>query len=310
VELPPADRASASAALAAVISSIRAAPGQTVKAGDVLAEVVSPELFTLQLDLIRADLDLRLERGTLDRIRGLDAVARRQVWESEGRAATLAAQVETLRLKLAAAGLSAAEIDGVVETMRVATAVKVRSPVGGVVVSFEAAVGQAVAAREPLFTVHDPAHPRVVGAVGERDFGRVRVGQPVRVRLVSAPDALLIGRVTRVGQAVGAESRALSVWVNLDDAGRRPLVHAQLATLTVVTGTRSPALSVPLAAVGGEPGAAFVFVRRPDGVFERRAVETGAADDRRVEIVHGLAAGETVATAGVAELASGYAALR
>ena len=80
-----------------------------------------------------------------------------------------------------------------------------------------------------------------------------------------------------------------------------PLIGAALRYATV---------TVPLEAVAGEPGSTFVFVRRPDGVFERRAVEVGQADDRRVEIVRGVEVGQPVAVAGVAELVTGLASLR
>ncbi len=310
VDLPPADRGSATSPLSGVIASIRTDRGRAVKAGEVLAEVVSPELLTMQLDLIRVGLELRLEADTLSRIRDLTAVARRRVWEAESRVVALKTQVDTLRRKLETVGLSPQDIDRVVETRQVLSAVPVRSPISGVVVSFDKSLGQAVAAQEVLFAVHDQSRPWVTGFVSERDVTRVRVGQAVRVRLVSDPAVVLTGRVARSGRTFGAESRSLAVWVDLDAANRPPLVHGQLAGLTVVTGSRVAAVTVPAGAVTGEAGAAFVFVRRPDGVFERRAVETGAADDRRVEIVRGLEAGQPVAASGVAELVTGFASLR
>lgn len=310
VDLPPADRGSAASPLAGVIASVRTDRGKFVKAGDVLAEVVSPELLTLQLDLIRTSLDLQLEADTLARIKDLQAVAKQRVWEAEGRVATLRSQVDTLRRKLETAGFAAADIDRVVESKQVLSAVPVRSPISGVVVTFEKALGQAVATQEVLFSVHDRSRPLVMAAVPERDLQRVRVGQPVRVRLVTDPETVLTGRVARSGRTVGADNRSLAVWVELD-AGNLPLlVHGQLASVTVVTKTRPASVSVPRGAVAGEPGTEVVFVRRPDGVFERRGVETGRADDRVVEIVRGLAVGEPVAVRGVSELVTGFASLR
>jgi cobalt-zinc-cadmium efflux system membrane fusion protein len=310
VELPPADRGSATAPLAGVIARVCTDRGRVVKAGDVLAEVVSPELLALQLDLVRVSLDLELEAATLARIKDLPAVARRRVWEAEGRVASLTSQADTLRRKLETVGFAAADIDRVVETRQVLSAVPVRSPLAGVVVTFEKALGQAVAAQEVLFSVHDRSRPQVTAAVPERDVGRVRVGQPVRVRLVADPETVLTGRVARSGRTVGTDSRSLAVWVDLDGGDRPPLVHGQLAGVTVVTGSGAAGVTVPRGAVAGEPGAEVVFVRRPDGVFERRAVETGRADDRRLEVVRGLAAGEQVAVRGVSELVTGFASLR
>lgn len=310
VDLPPADRGSAASPLAGVIAGVRTDRGKAVKAGDVLAEVVSPELLTLQLDLLRASLALQLETATSARIKDLPAVAKQRVWETEGRVAVLKSQVDTLRRKLETVGLDAADIDRVVETRKVVSAVPVRSPITGEIVTFEKALGQAVAAKEVLFSVHDRTRPQVMGAVAEREVARVRVGQAVRVRLVSDPETVLTGKVARSGRTVGADNRSLAVWVELDAKSRPPLVHGQLAGVTVVTDSRPAGVTVPRGAVAGEPGAEVVFVRRPDGVFERRAVETGRADDRRVEVVLGLSPGERVAVRGVGELVTGFASLR
>lgn len=310
VDLPPTGRGSATSPLAGVIVSIRTDRGRTVKAGDVLAEVLSPELQTMQLELIRTSLELRLDADTLSRIRNLDAVARRRVWEVESRVTGLKSQLETLRRKLSTVGLTASDIDRIIESKQVLSAIPVRSPVSGVVVTFDKSLGPAVAAQEVLFAVHDQRNPWVMGFVSERDVAHVRVGQAVRVRLVSDPSTVLTGRVARSGRTVGVESRSLAVWVDLDAANRPPLVHGQLASLSVTTLTRAAAVTVPVGAVAGDPGAAFVFVRRPDGVFERRGIEVGNADDRRVEIVRGLEAGQPVAVAGVAELVTGLASLR
>ena len=58
-----------------------------MKAGDILAEVISPELLTLQLDLVRASLTVQLEEDTLARIKDLAAVPERRVREMESRVA-------------------------------------------------------------------------------------------------------------------------------------------------------------------------------------------------------------------------------
>jgi membrane fusion protein, heavy metal efflux system len=310
VDLLPSDRGTAALPLAGVIVAVHTDRGRAVKAGEVLAEVVSADLLTWQLDLIRAGLELKLESDTLARIKDLPAVPRQRVWEAEGRVTSLTAQVESARRKLETVGLARSDIDRVARTNEVISAVPVRSPIGGVVASFDRALGQAVAAQEALFTVHDPSRARVMGFVSERDVSLVRVGQAVRARLVSDPDTVLTGRVARSGRTVGADNRSLAVWVELDGASGSPLVHGQLATLTVVRDSVASATTVPRGAVAGEPGAEVVFVRRADGVFERRGVETGRADDRRVEIVRGLTAGERVATRGVAELVTGFASLR
>jgi multidrug efflux pump subunit AcrA (membrane-fusion protein) len=98
--------------------------------------------------------------------------------------------------------------------------------------------------------------------------------------------------------------------VELDRLPEQPLRHNQLARVTLSLQQPPPTLAVPIAAVVREGTQGFVFVRKGDGTFDRRAVETGRADDRWVEITRGLAPGEVLAVQGTAHLETAYASLR
>ncbi len=309
VELPPAKRGFAASQLAGTVRAIRTDRGRSVKPGDVVAEVYSPELLTMQQDLLKTHLEAELAATTFASLKNIPGVAARRVWELESQLNGLRSRGEGLRRRLLTAGLTADRIDRLLTKSEMVSAVPVRAPIAGVVVNFDKVLGQAVAAHEPLFEVHDPAAPPVRGFVSERDLGRVTPGRPARVRLVADPGFVGTGRVVRSGRTVGADTRSLAVWVEMDGADG-PFLHNQLATLTVVVGSRPPALAVPRSAVVTDGAAAFVFVQRPDGGFDRRAVETGPADDRFVTITRGLAAGEPVAVGGAGELMTAYSSLR
>jgi multidrug efflux pump subunit AcrA (membrane-fusion protein) len=127
---------------------------------------------------------------------------------------------------------------------------------------------------------------------------------------VADPEAVLTGRVARSGRTVGADTRSLAVWVELDGPPPGRLLHNQLATVSVVLGPRPSAVSVPKSAVVADGSTSFVFVPTSDGTVARRAVEIGPSDDRFVTVTRGLAEGEPVAVAGAAELMTAYASLR
>src|SRR5262249_37627973 len=167
-------------------------------------------------------------------------------------------------------------------------ALPVRSPIAGVVVSFDRVLGQAVKAEDALFAVHDLSRPLIRAHVGEHDQGRVRLGQKARVRLRADASFLAEGTVVRNSRVVGGASRTLGVWVEL--AKPVPLRHRQLARLTLVLDRPSATLAVPRGAVVREGTRAFMYVRGKDGSFERRAVRLGRADDRFIEVNSGLRA--------------------
>ncbi|HZY90766.1 MAG TPA: efflux RND transporter periplasmic adaptor subunit, partial [Gemmataceae bacterium] len=94
VDLAPGGRAVASSRLAGNLERIAVGPGQPVAAGDVVAEVATPELQNLQLELLRNHLQLELLEGTLQRLRAVadgGAIPERVLRETES-AATAARQ--------------------------------------------------------------------------------------------------------------------------------------------------------------------------------------------------------------------------
>ncbi len=311
VDLPPAHRASGSSPMAGTVSRVLVDRGQPVRAGDVLAEVVSLDLHVLQLDYLRAHLEGELQEETYERLKAAgDATSRRKVLEQEAVVNAGRQQRDTLRRKLRVAGLTDDRIAAVLKTGIVAESVPVRSPIDGVVVGFDRTLGQAVRAEEPLFAVHDLSRPVIQGYVSERDLGRVRVGQKVRVRVAGDPAFLAEGTVARSGLTFGTDSRTLSVWVELDRPPTRPLRHNQLARLTLVLAQPRATLALPRAALVSEGSRAYAFVRLPDGAFDRLPVELGRADDRFVEVTRGLNSGDPVAVRGTAELQTAYAGIK
>lgn len=312
VDLPPAGRASASSPMAGTISKLLVDRGQTVRAGDVLAEVASLDLQNLQLEYLRAHLEGVLVEETfrgLQRV-GEGAVPRRRLLDQEGLVNANRQQREALRGKLRVAGLADEQLDAIAATGRLVEAVPIRAPVGGAVAGFDRTLGQAVKAEDPILTVHDLSRPVVRGFVGERDLARARVGQAVRVRLTGDPAFVADGTIARSGRVFGADSRTLSVWVELTRPPERPLLHNQLARLAVVVRRPEPTLAVPLAAVVREGTRAFVFVRQPDRAFDRRPVRLGRADDRSAEVLDGLRPGEPVVVRGAADLQTAHAGIR
>jgi membrane fusion protein, heavy metal efflux system len=311
VDVPPDRRADVSSQLAGTLQRIHVTPGQTVPAGDVLAEIASLDLQNLQLDLLRADLDSRLRKDVVQRLRAAGrGTALREIQEAESFHQAALNRRESLLQKLAAIGLNAGQIKQLLQDKKLVETLPLRAPIGGTVIQFNKVLGQSVKAEEPLFAVHDLSHVWVQGYLFERDVARVRTGQKVRVRLVADPSFLAEGTVVRSGHTFGAEDRTLSVWIELKEAPKQLLPYNLLAHLTVTLGRPRPVLAVPLESLVRDGLRSYLFVRRPDESFERRLVETGRADDRFIEITSGLEAGEAIAVRGAAELQTAYASLR
>ncbi len=311
IDVPPDRRADVSSQLGGTLQRIHVTPGQTVRAGDVLAEIASLELQKLQLDLLRADLDSRLRNEIVERLRAAGTgTARRELQEAESIRQAARNRQEAMLQKLGAVGLTTGQVEQLLRDKKLVETLPIRAPIEGTVIQLNKVLGQTVKAEETLFAVHDLAHVWVQGYLFERDVVRVRTGQNVRVRLVADPSFLADGVVVRSGHTFGVENRTLSVWVELKETPKQSLPYNLLARLIVPFGRPKPVLAVPLKALVRDGLRSYLFVRQPDETFERRLVETGRADDRFIEITSGLEAGEWIAVGGTAELQTAYAVLR
>lgn len=135
--------------------------------------------------------------------------------------------------------------------------------------------------------------------VGESLSGRIKKGQPALVFSDSMPEHPIQGAVDRV--SVLAESggwrdpnrREYTVIVMLDADETLGLKPSMRCRGEIILGDVEDALSVPIQAVFREGQIAFVYVPK-DGGFAPRPVSLGRSSEMEVEILDGLAEGDTV----------------
>jgi cobalt-zinc-cadmium efflux system membrane fusion protein len=118
----------------------------------------------------------------------------------------------------------------------------------------------------------------------------------VAITLVSFPDEVFGGTVSRIGDVLDPQTRTLKVTVTLPNpAGRfRPEMFGSIRQ----PGPRRSLPVLPADAVVLEYGRPVVFVERAPGQFERRAVATGARAESLVAITRGVQAGERIVVDG------------
>jgi len=141
--------------------------------------------------------------------------------------------------------------------------------------------------------------------VSELDVVELRPGEATIVQLDAYPGRILSGRIRRVFPAGDPQTRLVPVEVELGAEAAALARPGFLARVTFELGARENVVLVPASAiVSGSGGATAVFVIE-GGVAMRRTVETGLTSEGQVEIVAGLAAGETVVTTGANALRDG-----
>ena len=198
----------------------------------------------------------------------------------------------------AAADLGAARAAAV--TARRAQQLSVlRSPVSGVVTRMSAVLGAPADAGQVLVEVADPSAFDVVLSLGPTEAGTVRPGAPVTISAGEkvGGEPLGDGTVASIGAAVDSTSRSVAIRVAVRTP-RRALRLGESVYGEIAVETRPHAVVIPVEALVPEGTGYKVFVVDKTGTAREREVKIGGRTPTKVEIIEGLAGGETVVTQG------------
>jgi RND family efflux transporter MFP subunit len=136
----------------------------------------------------------------------------------------------------------------------------------------------------------------VVADVFESDAANVRVGQNVVVSLPQSNGKRFSGRVSYILPQVDPATRTLKV--RLEAANPELQLKPDMFVEVEFQLVSSRKLTVPSEAVLDAGLRKTVFVDHGNGNLEARQVETGERLGDRIEILHGLKAGERIVTSG------------
>ncbi|MBE0487471.1 MAG: efflux RND transporter periplasmic adaptor subunit [Halomonas sp.] len=185
-----------------------------------------------------------------------------------------------------------------------------------------AETGENVAAGQPVLVLACGDDLEVRAALSEDLLGALVVGAPVRVHLPLA-DLALAGEVTEIGLPVDPRQATWPLRVrliNLSDDERERLRPGMAAELTLPLGGPGSGLWVPMVAVQQDIDGHYVYVAESDesvghavnngreATVRRRNVTLGRRHGERLEVVAGLAPGESLIVAGMSRLHDGMRA--
>ena len=253
--------------------------GREVRAGEVLLGLYAPDIVAAQSELLLA-LDLSTSVNPAD----AEALA------SARRA------VDAARERLRLWSVPPDVVARLEQTRTVERISPVRSPWNGFVITKNVIEGQRVMAGDALYRLADLSVVWVEGEVFEQDLPLVRIGARVMVTFQALPGVEREGRVTYLYPTVDPATRTARIRVELGNADLR--LKPGMYGLLQFDGVVSQGLTVPRSALIATGTRNLVFLKRADGRFEPREIVLGAATPDRIQVLRGLALGDTVVASG------------
>jgi Cu(I)/Ag(I) efflux system membrane fusion protein len=253
--------------------------GQTVRRGEPLLEVYSP-------DLVLAQREYLVARSASAEMAHADPMAR-----DNARAIADAALARLKNWDISA--------DQLVRLQRTGSATRtltLRAPIAGVVMDKQALEGLHFAAGDMLYRIADLTTVWLLAEVYEQDLAQIRPGDAASITVQAYPGRVFDGRVAFVYPTVNAQTRTAKVRIEVPNPDLL-LKTDMYATVEIAAPAGStPTLAVPDSAVLDTGTRQTVLIDRGEGRYEPRAVKLGARAGGYAAVLDGVREGEKVVT--------------
>ena len=260
------------------ITKINAEIGDFVKKGQVLAEIDKVQLQQAQLQLHNQEVEL-----------------------------------ERLRALYNAGGLSKSDLEAVELSYNVTkTQVEnllentvLRSPIDGVVTARNYDVGDMYAMSAPLYTVEQIKPVKLLVAVSESDYTKVKKGDSVEISADAIPGKTFYGKIEKIYPTIDAATRTFNVEVVVAN-NYSTLRPGMFARVVVDFGSNNNVVIPDVAVVKQQgSGERFVYVLNEDGTVTYTKVVLGRRMGTEYEVLEGLSDGAKIVTGGQIRLKDG-----
>lgn len=249
--------------------------GQSVRRGQPLLAIYSPELYSAQQEYLLAvrSQQSATQSGAPNRADYLVRAAR-----------------ERLRLW----DISQAQIRQIEERGEPLERMPILSPVSGYVIEKDVVEGMAVQPGQRLYRVASLDAIWVEADVYEQDLPHVKVGQNARITFPYVEGETLAGRISYVYPYLDPQTRTGKVRIQMPNPKLelRPEMYANVE-IRVDRGVR---LVVPESAVIRTGPRELVFLDLAEGRLQPKQVRLGVRGDSGYEVLSGLSAGDRVVT--------------
>ena len=255
--------------------------GDTVRRGQAVATIYSPDLFSTQQEYLLA-LDNR------ERMRRAGFAGARTASDD---------LVESTRRRLMLSGMTASQVATLESTRKPIFATSIISPVSGVVTNKLAVEQQYVAQGEALLAVADLSQVWVEADVYEQQLPSVHIGDSVEITAGAVPGRTFRGKVAFIVPVIAGSTRTARVRIDLPNPGLA-LKPDMYVSVRILGAPAPPHIMVPASAVIDRGQQQFIWVETTPGAYEPRRVETGGRHGESIVILSGLQEGDNVVVEG------------
>lgn len=305
VTVPPAQLRVISAPLEGMVEQLLVAEGDHLRNGQIIARLQSPQLLSLQRELLQALTQQRLARSEWQRDEELfreGVIAQRRYQETESRYQEQNAALEERRQALRLAGMDSRDISQLEKSRQLSTQLNIRAPLSGVVLERMSEAGRRLAVADPLYRLADTSTLWLEIRVPIEAARTLANGSEVQVSGQAAK-----GKVIGIGHDVDAASQTVLVRAKVT-SGADQLWPGQYLQASLATQAAKPLYQLPASAVARSGNKSVIFVQQSGG-FRAVTVQLLSTQSGNAIIDAPLKGDEQVAISGIAAIKGAWQGL-
>jgi membrane fusion protein, copper/silver efflux system len=268
--------------------------GASVKKGDPIADIYSPELWATQLEFINM---VKWVKRAGFKSEGTEKPDKSPIGSNPDVSAMIDSDakslIEAARQRLQLWDLNDSQIEAIRESEKPLRMVTIYSPSAGYVLQKNASQGQRIMAGEKIVDLIDLSTVWINADIYEYELPLIKVGDKATIQLSTLPGKPLVTRIDYISPIMEGETRTAKARFTVPN--EKGLIKPQMFTNVELAINLGRTLVVPTDAVIDTGLRKIAYVDKGDGNFEPREVVTGTMTEKMIEIKAGLKAGEKVA---------------
>ncbi len=275
------------------VVALRVRLGDTVRKGQPIMDVQSPDISAAFGNYIKSVNDEHLAKITLDRDQLLydkGAIAQTQLEIAQNAEQDATALLRASEQQLRILG---------VDKSKPSDTVTITAPTAGVVITQNAtaagAAGVTYAGAAGSLIIADLSHVWIICDVYENDLATIRLGEQADVHLAAYPNRTLHGTISDIGAILDPSLRTAKVRIQVPNPDGS-LRLGMFATVTFQSAAQSTIVAIPANAVLNLHDRAFVYQPAASpGTFRTHEIRTGRTlTGGLIEVTAGLSPGQSV----------------
>lgn len=260
--------------------------GDEVKKGQVLAELKSTELTSMQSEQKALNSQLKVVNKRLESAQSMyesGISSEKDLLEAQSELDILKTELERVTTNLNL--FSPSEEEGIFQ---------IKSPVTGIITEKRISGGTQISSDDsPLFTIANLDEIWVMANVYASNVNHISKGMEAEIKTLSYQDMTLKGTVSVISQVLDSESKVLKARIVLKNPDLK-LKPGMLVDVYVAKDASGSAIGVPIENLIFDSNQYFALVYRNDCSIEIRKIDIQSKNEGMVYLNSGLIAGEKI----------------